>query len=89
MLGYYIEVTANHHSIMTGSDGAKARFIHRQTMANAMRFTTTGSRKLNSALAVVGAAFAGVLTDNDVHRSDGLDRYPRWRAFTPTLAIGK
>ncbi|RTM06121.1 MAG: DNA mismatch repair protein MutS, partial [Hyphomicrobiales bacterium] len=33
VLGYYIEVTANHHSIMTGSDAAKARFIHRQTMA--------------------------------------------------------
>ena len=25
VLGYYIEVTANHHAVMTGSDGAKAR----------------------------------------------------------------
>ncbi|WP_274630404.1 DNA mismatch repair protein MutS [Arvimicrobium flavum] len=41
VLGYYIEVTANHQAIMNGSDEAKARFIHRQTMANAMRFTTT------------------------------------------------
>ncbi|TIL50766.1 MAG: hypothetical protein E5Y81_25820, partial [Mesorhizobium sp.] len=31
VLGYYIEVTANNHAIMTSSDGAKARFIHRQT----------------------------------------------------------
>ena len=41
VLGYYIEVTANHQAAMAGSDGLRARFIHRQTMASAMRFTTT------------------------------------------------
>uniref|UniRef100_UPI0035A951C0 DNA mismatch repair protein MutS n=1 Tax=Mesorhizobium sp. LHD-90 TaxID=3071414 RepID=UPI0035A951C0 len=41
VLGYYIEVTANHQAAMTGSDALRARFIHRQTMASAMRFTTT------------------------------------------------
>ncbi|TPN89709.1 DNA mismatch repair protein MutS [Mesorhizobium sp. CU2] len=51
VLGYYIEVTANHHAIMTGSDAAKARFIHRQTMANAMRFTTTELAELESKIA--------------------------------------
>ncbi|MBZ9849058.1 DNA mismatch repair protein MutS [Mesorhizobium sp. CA14] len=51
VLGYYIEVTANHHSTMTGSDAAKARFIHRQTMANAMRFTTTELAELESKIA--------------------------------------
>jgi DNA mismatch repair protein MutS len=51
VLGYYIEVTANHQAIMTGSDAAKARFIHRQTMANAMRFTTTGLAELESKIA--------------------------------------
>ncbi|RUW35260.1 DNA mismatch repair protein MutS, partial [Mesorhizobium sp. M2A.F.Ca.ET.015.02.1.1] len=51
VLGYYIEVTASHHSIMTGSDAAKARFIHRQTMANAMRFTTTELAELESKIA--------------------------------------
>ncbi|RWK26229.1 MAG: DNA mismatch repair protein MutS [Mesorhizobium sp.] len=51
VLGYYIEVTSNHHSIMTGSDAAKARFIHRQTMANAMRFTTTELAELESKIA--------------------------------------
>ncbi|MGO4843049.1 DNA mismatch repair protein MutS, partial [Rhizobiaceae sp. 2RAB30] len=40
VLGYYIEVTANNQAAMNGTDEAKARFIHRQTMANAMRFTT-------------------------------------------------
>ena len=51
VLGYYIEVTANHQAIMTGSDDAKARFIHRQTMANAMRFTTTELSDLETKIA--------------------------------------
>ncbi|RWD19525.1 MAG: DNA mismatch repair protein MutS, partial [Mesorhizobium sp.] len=51
VLGYYIEVTANHHAAMTGSDENKARFIHRQTMANAMRFTTTELAELESKIA--------------------------------------
>ncbi|MGB8816534.1 MAG: DNA mismatch repair protein MutS [Rhizobiaceae bacterium] len=41
ILGYYIEVTANNAGPMNGTPEARARFIHRQTMANAMRFTTT------------------------------------------------
>lgn len=51
VLGYYIEVTANHQAIMTGTDEAKARFIHRQTMANAMRFTTTELSELETKIA--------------------------------------
>lgn len=51
VLGYYIEVTANHQAAMTGTDAAKARFIHRQTMANAMRFTTTELAELESKIA--------------------------------------
>jgi len=51
VLGYYIEVTANHHDIMAGTDAAKARFIHRQTMANAMRFTTTELAGLETKIA--------------------------------------
>ncbi|MBS3648671.1 DNA mismatch repair protein MutS [Pseudaminobacter sp. 19-2017] len=41
VLGYYVEVTANHQAALTGTDALRARFIHRQTMASAMRFTTT------------------------------------------------
>ncbi|MER9159720.1 MULTISPECIES: DNA mismatch repair protein MutS [unclassified Mesorhizobium] len=71
VLGYYIEVTANHHAIMTGSDGAKARFIHRQTMANAMRFTTTELAELETkianaadrALSIELAAFEALTTE--------------------------
>ncbi|MCX7305592.1 MAG: DNA mismatch repair protein MutS [Hyphomicrobiales bacterium] len=51
VLGYYIEVTANHAAIMTGTDEAKGRFIHRQTMASAMRFTTTELAGLESKIA--------------------------------------
>ncbi len=54
VLGYYIEVTANHREAMTGTDAARARFIHRQTMANAMRFTTTELADLEQRIA--GAA---------------------------------
>ena len=39
VLGYYIEITANHAAALTEGE-AKSRFIHRQTMANALRFTT-------------------------------------------------
>jgi DNA mismatch repair protein MutS len=51
VLGYYIEVTANHQEIMMGSDAARARFIHRQTMASAMRFTTTELAGLETKIA--------------------------------------
>ncbi len=71
VLGYYIEVTANHQAIMTGTDEAKARFIHRQTMANAMRFTTTELAEMETkianaadrALAIELAAFEALVAE--------------------------
>lgn len=51
VLGYYIEVSANNREPLTGTDAAKARFIHRQTMANAMRFTTTELAELETKIA--------------------------------------
>lgn len=51
VLGYFIEVTANNASIMTDSDEAKGKFIHRQTIANAMRFTTTELAELETKIA--------------------------------------
>jgi DNA mismatch repair protein MutS len=45
VLGYYVEVTATHREKLT------ARFIHRQTMASAMRFTTTELAELESRIA--------------------------------------
>ncbi|MFZ1774730.1 MAG: DNA mismatch repair protein MutS, partial [Rhizobiaceae bacterium] len=51
ILGYHIEVTANHQDILAGTPEAKARFIHRQTMASAMRFTTTELAELETKIA--------------------------------------
>ncbi len=51
VLGYFIEVTAGNAGPMTDTPEAKARFIHRQTMANAMRFTTTELADLESRIA--------------------------------------
>lgn len=51
ILGYYIEVTANNAAAMTGTPEARSRFIHRQTMANAMRFTTTELADLEEKIA--------------------------------------
>ena len=51
VLGYFIEVTANRAATLTGSDEARARFIHRQTTASLMRFTTTELADLESRIA--------------------------------------
>lgn len=51
VLGYFIEVTAQNSGALTLDDEAKAKFIHRQTMANAMRFTTTELAELESKIA--------------------------------------
>jgi DNA mismatch repair protein MutS len=48
VLGYYVEVTATH------AEKLKERFIHRQTMASAMRFTTTELGDLESRIASAG-----------------------------------
>lgn len=50
VLGYFIEVTAqNADNLQT--EEAKAEFIHRQTLANVMRFTTTQLAELESKIA--------------------------------------
>ena len=51
VLGYFIEVTQQNAGALTGTDKAKGRFIHRQTLANAMRFTTTELADLESRIA--------------------------------------
>ncbi|AGA65305.1 DNA mismatch repair protein MutS [Liberibacter crescens BT-1] len=51
VLGYFIEITSNHSETLTATKEAKARFIHRQTMANVMRFTTLELADLESQIA--------------------------------------
>lgn len=79
VLGYFIEVSAGNASALTEGDEAKARFIHRQTMAGAMRFTTTVLSELETkianaadrALAIELAAFE-VLTEVVVAQADAV-----------------
>ena len=59
MLGYFIEVTAQNAGPLIEGDAARSRFIHRQTMANAMRFTTTELSDLETRIAnAAGEALA-------------------------------
>ncbi|TIS73438.1 MAG: DNA mismatch repair protein MutS, partial [Mesorhizobium sp.] len=88
VLGYYIEVTANHHAIMTSSDGAKARFIHRQTMANAMRFTTTELAELESKIAnAADRALAIELAAFDRLTAEAVGQADKIRAGAEALAV--
>lgn len=50
VLGYFIEVTALNADALT-KDEAKATYIHRQTLASAMRFTTTDLAALETKIA--------------------------------------
>ncbi len=88
VLGYYIEVTANHSAIMTGTDEAKGRFIHRQTMANAMRFTTTELAELESKIANAADRALGIeLAAFDVLVSEAVAAAREIRAGAEALAV--
>jgi DNA mismatch repair protein MutS len=50
VLGYFVEVTAKNADALMGRDD----FIHRQTMANAVRFTTTELAELEAKIANAG-----------------------------------
>jgi len=50
-LGFFIEVTTGQSIALTNTAQAKELFIHRQTMANTMRFTTAELAKLESLIA--------------------------------------
>lgn len=60
VLGYFIEVTAINASALTEGEEAKATFIHRQTLANAMRFTTTELADLESRIANAAGQALGI-----------------------------
>ncbi len=48
VLGYFIEITANHSPALAGVPG---RFIHRQTLANVMRYTTAELAEIETKIA--------------------------------------
>jgi DNA mismatch repair protein MutS len=88
VLGYYIEVTANHQALMMGSDAAKARFIHRQTMANAMRFTTTELAEMETKIAnAADRALAIELGVFDALTAEAVGHADAIRAGAAALAV--
>ena len=55
VLGYFIEVTAKHgDKMMALKDNENSPYIHRQTMANAVRFTTTELAELERDISSAG-----------------------------------
>jgi DNA mismatch repair protein MutS len=97
VLGYYIEVTANHHAVLTGTPEAKARFIHRQTMASAMRFTTTELAEMETrianaadrALAIELAAFERLVGECVAHAGAIRDAAAALAAIDVSAALAK
>jgi DNA mismatch repair protein MutS len=63
ILGYYIEVTQQQASVLQLGENA-ATFIHRQTMAGAMRFTTTVLAELEQKIAAAGQRAIAMETDH-------------------------
>jgi DNA mismatch repair protein MutS len=62
VLGYFIEVASSHGERLLG-EPLNARFIHRQTMAGALRFTTTELADLDARISGAGErALASELT---------------------------
>ncbi|MEJ2120694.1 MAG: DNA mismatch repair protein MutS [Alphaproteobacteria bacterium] len=51
VLGWFIEVTATHAEKLMAKTGTNGPFIHRQTMANAVRFTTAELGELEERIA--------------------------------------
>ncbi|MPY68744.1 MAG: DNA mismatch repair protein MutS [Alphaproteobacteria bacterium] len=76
VLGYYIEVTRTHADRI--DTGAESPFIHRQTMSNAVRFTTVElgelegkiSRAADQAVALEAELFADLIADISPQRDD-------------------
>ncbi|MDX2143649.1 MAG: DNA mismatch repair protein MutS [Rhodospirillaceae bacterium] len=101
VLGYYIEVNAKHGEkwVTDGrdakNDGGAAKFIHRQTLANAMRFTTIELSELEDrirsaaekALALELSIFAE-LTQAVTAAADGLSAMARALAELDVATAG-
>ena len=88
VLGYFIEVTSLNAGALTGTDAAKAQFIHRQTMANAMRFTTAELADLESRIAnAAGEALAIELAAFESLRQNVVDMAERLKAGAHALAV--
>jgi len=87
VLGYFIEVTANNAGALTGEDAA-GRFIHRQTLANAMRFTTPELAELETKIAnAAGRALAIEQELFDRLQAEIIDKAEAINAAANALAV--
>ncbi|KAA5803675.1 DNA mismatch repair protein MutS [Alkalicaulis satelles] len=83
VLGYFIEVTARHGDALMGDNA----FIHRQTMANAVRFSTPELGELEAKIAQAGErALALELEAFEDLRTRVEDQAPAIRAAAAALA---
>ncbi len=87
ILGYHIEVTQLASAALTETAEARARFIHRQTMANAMRFTTTELAELESRISSAADRALGLELDVfEALQAEILDAADAIRAAADALA---
>nr|WP_319533264.1 DNA mismatch repair protein MutS [uncultured Cohaesibacter sp.] len=87
VLGYFIEVTANHADKLMSAP-LNETFIHRQTLANAVRFTTTELADLEARIASAGAKVTAIeLEIFDRMRSAVIDAADRILDAAHALAV--
>jgi DNA mismatch repair protein MutS len=84
VLGWFIEATATHADKLMALTGADGPFIHRQTMANAVRFTTVELSELEERIARAGDRALALeleifeaLVASALAKSDGIARTAR------------
>ncbi len=83
VLGYYVEVASNHAARLDGTT-----FVHRQTMANAMRYTTVELGDLEAAMS--RASDRAIALELDVFRraaTDVLAEAPAIAAAAEAIAV--
>lgn len=87
VLGYFVEVTAGNSTALT-NEQAQETFIHRQTLANAMRFTTTELADMESRIAnAAGRALEIELSLFDVMRESVLAEAQSITELAEALAV--
>ena len=83
VLGYFIEVTAQHAELLKASPEAQ-RFIHRQSIASAVRFSTVELGELEQKIAVAGGR--AVAMELEFFRSFGEQVMRERRALSAAAA---
>ena len=87
VLGYFIEVSANHADKLMSAP-LNETFIHRQTLANAVRFTTTELAELEARIASAGVKVTAIeLEIFDRMRSAVIDAADRILDAAHALAV--